>query len=214
MKRFFHLVFLISAAIIFPVWSRSTASAQMFFPVEHSEPITVRVLDGKAGEPIAHRHIYFVAGYDSRDLHHELWHEEALTDDRGEARLPHNLSNLPWVEVWVTKEKLCQAKSRSGSFSVEEIRAAGLSAPNQCGIAAVANEPGMLTIFVRGKSRPETPKALARSGIPMAQNDLAWKHRTDRSGKNWLHSAVDDPYFSPEMHTSSVDATTWKECAR
>lgn len=120
------------------------------FPVVHNEPITVRILGGKNGQPLAHMHMVLLAGYDRSDLHDQLYRAELLTDAHGQARLPGQLANLPWLQVWVTKNPLCQAKPRGSSFSVELIRRDGLSAPNRCGTATVEDTPGIFTVFVKG----------------------------------------------------------------
>ena len=123
------------------------------FPEAHNEPITVRILGGKNGQPLVHMHLVLLAGYDQKDMHDQLYRAEMLTDAYGHARLPKQLANLPWLQVWVTKKPLCQAKPRGDSFSVELIRRDGLSAPNRCGTATVEDVPGVFTIFVKGKAK-------------------------------------------------------------
>ena len=41
---------------------------QNSLPAVHPEPITIRILDGKGGAPLAHVHLQVAAGYDDRDL--------------------------------------------------------------------------------------------------------------------------------------------------
>jgi hypothetical protein len=120
-------------------------------PVVHNEPITVLILGGKNGLPLAHLHLVLLGGYDQRDLRDQLYRAEVLTDAHGAARLPRQLANLPWLQVWVAKKPLCQAKPRGESFSVELIRRDGLSAPNHCGKATVEDAPGVFTVFVKGQ---------------------------------------------------------------
>jgi hypothetical protein len=129
------------------------------FPVVHNEPITVRILGGKDGQPLAHLHLVLLGGYEQSDLHDQLYRVEVLTDIHGEARLPRQLANLPWVQVWVATKPLCQASPRKDSFSVELIRRDGLSAPNRCGTATVEDVPGVFTVFVKGKAKDaDAPK--------------------------------------------------------
>src|ERR1039457_4384758 len=71
------------------------------FPVVHNEPITVRILGGKDGQPLAHLHLVLLAGYDPSDLHDQLFRAEVLTDDHGLVKVPKQLANLPWLQVWV-----------------------------------------------------------------------------------------------------------------
>ncbi len=119
------------------------------FPVVHNDPIVVRILSGVDGRPLAHLHLLLIAGYDRRDLRDQLFRQETLTDARGQAQLSHQMENLPWLQVWVDKKLLCQARPRQASFSVEEIRSFGLSAPNRCGTVTVEDSPGVFTVFVQ-----------------------------------------------------------------
>ena len=130
------------------------------FPVVHNEPITVLILGGKDGQPLAHLHLVLLGGYDQRDLHDQLFRAEVLTDPQGQAQLPGQLANLPWLQVWVAKKPLCQAKPRGDRFSVELIRRDGLSAPNRCGTATVEDAPGVFTVFVKGKEKKGLAKTL------------------------------------------------------
>jgi len=120
-------------------------------PTVHNEPITVRILGGKDGLPLSHQHLILLGGYEQRDLRDQLYRAEVLTDARGLAKVPKQLANLPWLQVWVNKKPLCQARPRGESFSVELIRRDGLSAPNRCGTAVVEDAPGVFTVFVKGK---------------------------------------------------------------
>ena len=129
------------------------------FPVIHNEPITVRILDGKEGRPLSHLRLVLLGGYDQSDLRAQLYRAELLTDSHGDARLPRQLANLPWLQVWVAGKPLCQARPRGASFSVELIRRDGLSAPNRCGTAVVEDAPGVFTVFVKGKAmEADAPK--------------------------------------------------------
>jgi hypothetical protein len=123
------------------------------FPVVHNEPITVRILGGKNGQPLAHLHLVLLAGYNQSDLRDQLYRTEVLTDAQGQARLPRQLANLPWLQVWVAMKPLCQAKPRGDSFSVDLIRRDGLSAPNRCGTVTVEETPGVFTVFVKSKEK-------------------------------------------------------------
>jgi hypothetical protein len=148
----------ISLAAGMALLTATLCGADETFPVVHNEPITVRILGGKDGLPLAHLHLVLLAGYDRGDLHNQLYRAELLTDAHGQARLPKQLANLPWLQVWVTKKPLCQAKPRGESFSVELIRRDGVSAPNRCGTATVEDTPGVFTVFVKGKGKNANAK--------------------------------------------------------
>jgi hypothetical protein len=138
--------------------SVQTSGAYESFPVVHSEPITIRILSGKSGQPLAHLHLLLIGGYDQRDIHGQLFRAEALTDALGQAHLEGQLANLPWLQVWVNKKPLCQANPRQASFSVERIRRDGLSSPNRCGTAVVEDAPGVFTVFVQSKEKKAPAK--------------------------------------------------------
>ena len=141
----------------------SLCSADEDFPVIHNEPITVRILSGKNGQSLGHLHLTLIGGYDQHDLREQLFREEAITDARGQARLSHQLANLPWLQVWVNHKSLCQTKPRKAGFSVELIRRDGLSAPNRCGMAVVEDAPGIFTVFVNGKAKKESAELASDS---------------------------------------------------
>jgi hypothetical protein len=137
------------------------------FPVIHNEPIAVRVLNGKDGTPLAHVHLNMFAGYDEADIKRQVWHEETLTDEHGQALLSNQLNNLPFLQVWAAKARSCQANPRASRFSVERIRRDGLSTPNRCGIAQVKDAPGVFTVYVMGKAADHpasSPSDLVKSG--------------------------------------------------
>jgi hypothetical protein len=140
-------------------------------PVVHSEPITVRVLGSKDGRPLTRLHLVLIGGYDRNDMHDQLFRRDVLTDTQGRVRLPNQLANLPWLQVWVNKKTLCQSNPRKTSFSVELIRREGLSTPNRCGLATVEDSPGVFTVFVKDKGAIAPAKAVAVSAtviIPAA----------------------------------------------
>lgn len=132
-------------------------SAVEVFPVAHTEPITVQVLGAKDGQPMPHLHLTLLAGYDLSDVHDRIWREETITDDQGRALLSNNLTNLPYVQVWVTKKHLCLGSLKNSHFSIELIRRDGLSTPNRCGTATVTDAPGILTVFVKARVKKDAP---------------------------------------------------------
>jgi hypothetical protein len=138
------------------------------FPEAHPEPITVRVLSGKGGQPLPHLHLVFVAGYDKGDMRRQLFRDEAITDAQGQVRLPNQIANLPWLQVWVNGKPLCQSRPRKAGFSVELMRREGLSTPNHCGIITVADAPGTFNVFVHGKPKKaqDKPEELLAVELP------------------------------------------------
>jgi hypothetical protein len=135
------------------------------FPVVHNEPIFVRVVNGQDGAPLVHVHLNLYAGYDEADIRRQVWHEETLTDEHGQARLSSQLANLPFLQVWPAKMQGCQANPRASRFSVERIRRDGLSTPNRCGVAMVKDAPGVFTVYVRAKKSTTQPATLPDNAV-------------------------------------------------
>jgi hypothetical protein len=136
------------------------------FPVDHHEIITVRVLSGKTGWPVAYAHVLLLGGYDLQDLRERIYAEEEESNDVGQLHLSQQMANLPFLQVWVTKLALCQGSPRRAAFSVERMRRDGLSAPNECGLVAVEDAPGVFTVFVKTGKKP---KKLKRKEVEAAE---------------------------------------------
>jgi hypothetical protein len=102
-----------------------------------------------------------LAGYNQRDLHLAMWHDDVSTDDHGIARLPNELANLPLLQISVAKSPACEAHAGSATFSVDRIRRDGASTPNRCGTAISEDLPGVFTVFVKIKP----PKPLKPSQV-------------------------------------------------
>lgn len=140
----------------------SVDRAQNSLPATHPEPITIRILDGKGGAPLAHVHLQVVAGYDDRDLRLGFWSEEVVTDGQGRASLPSSLKNFSLVAVRVAKHNLCAAHGRSTYMNLDNIRYEGLSTPNRCGTTVVAETPGVLNVFARAHAKDLPPPPAAK----------------------------------------------------
>jgi hypothetical protein len=155
MNRLFALSFAAGAAILTARFS----GADEPFAVNHTEQVTVRILSGRDGQPIAHVHLVLTGGYDERELHDHLWQEEAITDAHGQARLSKQFANLPWLRLQTGKARLCQANPGEASYSVELMLRDGLSTPNRCGTITVEDRPGVFTVFVKDKKSKPSPAA-------------------------------------------------------
>lgn len=155
----------ISLAAALSLLTAAVCGADEPYSVTHNEPVTVRVLSGKNGQPLVHTHLILIAGYDQGEIRDQLWREETLTDAHGQARLSKQFANLPWLQVWVDKRPLCQANPRKTSFSVERILRDGLSAPNRCGTATVEDAPGLFTVFVQ-TGKKDAPAKPAKVNAP------------------------------------------------
>jgi hypothetical protein len=162
----------LSLAAAIALLTASLRGADETFPVIHNEPITVRIVGGINGMPLSNLHLVLVSGYDQNDLHNQLYREDVLTDAFGNARLPKQLANLPWLQVWIGSMPLCQSKPRQASFSVELIRRDGLSAPNLCGAVSAQNTPGVFTVFVKNKAEKLHKGVSISVGLPLTQSPI------------------------------------------
>jgi len=144
----------------------SAGRSENSLPVTHPEPVTIRILDGKGGAPLAHVHLQLFAGYDDRDLRRGLWSVEAITDAQGRANLPSSLKDFAFVQVWVPKHKLCAARGRAPGFNLDRIRHEGLSTPNYCGTTTVDDSPGVLTVFAKARPQDLSPPASPAAKLP------------------------------------------------
>ena len=155
------------------VLAASVARGENSLPVKHPEPITIQILDGKRGVPLAHVHLQIAAGYDERDLRRGLWSMEAFTDRLGRASMPGDLKDFSFVEVFVLKHKLCAAHGRASSLLLDDIRNQGLSTPNYCGMIPVDNTPGVLYIFAKARHEDLPPPVARDRKPPTAQKAKA-----------------------------------------
>jgi hypothetical protein len=142
----------------------AVCGADEVFPVLHGDPIAVRVLDGKDGNPQARTRVVLTAGYDRRDLKLAQWREELLTDSAGIVQLSNALRNLPLLQVEVLNRHGCAPGAENAALSVERIRESGLSGANRCGTAVAENAPGVLTVFVKGMKGASKP--VLKAGLP------------------------------------------------
>ena len=146
-------------------------------PVAYDGPVTLRVLSGLDGVPMANLHMVLYGGYDGQEIRGQDWREEVLTDEKGEARLSKQAINLPFIQAWpvsTAKKKMmglmgggmqtCQDNPRKDKFSMERILRDGLSTPNRCGIIQAENEPGVFTVYVRDRKITKDKKADQKSG--------------------------------------------------
>jgi hypothetical protein len=146
----------------------SASRSQNSLPVLHREPVTIRILNGKDGAPLAHVHVVFVAGYDDQDLRLGLWSEEAITNAKGQASLPDSLKNFSFVAVWVAKRKLCAQHGHALGADLDNVRNQGLSTTNRCGNLMFADKPGVLTVFAQAHAE-DLPSPIAPFVAPAAK---------------------------------------------
>lgn len=171
-------------------------------PVDHREPITVRVLDGRTGLPFAHIWLVLVAGYDDHDIARRLWLEEAATNEDGEVSLPKSLVNFPYLAVSLKTAKACAPRA---AFNMGRIRIEGLNAPNHCGTRMQAETPAVLTIFARAGAAPPTDTPAARLPVPSPLKNTNQGNSIDPSeasnAQNFIQVPTELNQFPNELET-------------
>ena len=176
-------------------------SAGQAIPVDHPEPMTIRILNGRNGLPLPHLHAILFAGYDDRDIRHQSWREEVFTDTSGEARMPKSLVDFAFLQVSLRSAKACQRSAREELYNLDRIRRDGFSAPNDCGIVRVVDAPGVLTIFAKpdgdfnGNANavrmPDASRIVAESNPPdTAQQGIATQSALPASQANEIKSLI------------------------
>jgi len=180
-------------AFAIALFAAFAARADETFPVVHTEPITIHILDGVSGQPLVNVHVQLVGGYDQNDIDRRIWLEELLTDERGDVQLSNQLQNLPFLAVRVEKAPLCQSETRN--FSVELMRRDGLSAANRCGIATVENTPGVFAVFVKGKKAVRGAHAAAAAA-----------QRANEPKEELIPQPATDPLPQPDLDKEFQDA--------
>jgi hypothetical protein len=158
----------ILAAIALPVVGR--CQTDEIFPVIHNEPIAVQVLDGRTGNPQPDTRVVLIAGYDRRDLALGQWREELLTDASGKVHLSNELRNLPFLRIEVLQRHACDRSADQAAFSIERIRIDGFSGANHCGMAVLADTPGVIAFFIKGRKMPkEVGRLTVQANEPTAR---------------------------------------------
>ena len=186
-------IWVLAATVLLPA---AVCAADEVFPVVSTGPITVRVLAGKDGRPLAKARVVLIGGYSLRDLRLELQTQEALTDANGVVSLTNALRNLPLIKVQVIQQRSCGPEGFAVPFSVELIRRDGMSASNRCGTATVIDSAGMLTVFVRGRDAGPLSE-VATNAVPKAKTGPALL-RPQATGKAAAEKVDREPQLTDE----------------
>lgn len=110
--------------------------------------IVVQAVDGRNGKPLANQHLLVFGGDSSESVRQHKKQYEVVTDKHGSATLML-VPGTQWLQVWMDWHVLCQKEPNSKNFSVADIFASGVSAPNTCSSASQKAMPGHLVVFAR-----------------------------------------------------------------
>jgi len=112
-----------------------------------TQDITVRVLDGRNGNPMTHQHILIFSGLSTETV--KQHGTDITTDKDGVGTLTINPIENKLLQVFVDGHALCYPNPNQSSFKVDEIIANGLATPNNCSNLVRETSPGHFIVFAR-----------------------------------------------------------------
>jgi hypothetical protein len=111
--------------------------------------ITVQVLDGRNGKPLADQHVLVFTGISINAAKSHAAHTELTTEKTGAGTLTIYPAETQWLQVFTDGRVLCYPNPNQSSFSVSEIMSKGLATPNDCGALIKEPSAGRFIIFAR-----------------------------------------------------------------
>jgi hypothetical protein len=111
--------------------------------------ITVQVLDGRNGKPLADQHVLVFTGMSRSAVKSHAEHTGLSTGKDGIGTLTIFPSETQWLQVFADGRVLCYPDPNQSSFSVSEIMSKGLVTPNDCSKLVREPSPGHFIIFAR-----------------------------------------------------------------
>lgn len=117
--------------------------------MEKTVNITVYVLDGRNGKPLANQHVLMFTGMSSSAVKSHAEHTGLTTDKNGVGTLTIYPAETQWLQVFADGRVLCYPDPNQSSFSVSDIMSKGLVTPNNCSALVREPSPGHFIIFAR-----------------------------------------------------------------
>jgi hypothetical protein len=111
----------------------------------------IQVLDGYTGVAIARHAVSVSIGATPADAKARRNILHLYTDERGVLLMPPLPNSGPagYLQLWTADMHACTPHPEAGAFSLAQISAKGLQAPNACSKMAVKPSPGHFVIFLR-----------------------------------------------------------------
>jgi hypothetical protein len=125
----------------------STTRAQRM--TEGSQGITIQVLDGRNGKPLADQRVLVFTGLSNSAVKNHAADTEVTTDKYGIGTLTIYPAETQWLQVFADGRTLCYPDPNDSSFSVSDIISKGLATPNDCSKLVRESSPGHFIIFAR-----------------------------------------------------------------
>lgn len=111
--------------------------------------ITVQVLDGRNGKPLADQHVLVFTGPSSDAVKTHAQHTGVTTDKDGMGTLTIYPAETQWLQVFADGRIPCFPNPNQASFSVSDIMSKGLVTPNNCSSLVREPSPGHFIFFAR-----------------------------------------------------------------
>jgi hypothetical protein len=111
--------------------------------------ITVQVLDGRNGKPLADQHLLVFTGLSSGAVKTHAQHTGVTTDKDGIGTLTIYPVETQWLQVFTDGRIPCFPNPNRASFSVGDIMSKGLVTPNDCSAQIKQASPGHFVIYAR-----------------------------------------------------------------
>jgi hypothetical protein len=111
--------------------------------------ITVKVLDGRNGKPLANQHLLVFTGLSNDSVETHAQHTSVTTDKDGTGTLTIYPDETQWLQVFADGRIPCFLNPNQTSFRVNDIVSRGLVTPNTCSALSHDPSPGHFIIFVR-----------------------------------------------------------------
>ena len=111
--------------------------------------ITIQVLDGRNGRPLADQHLLVFTGLSIDAVKSHAAHTGLTTNEIGMGTLSVYPSKTQWVQIFADGRVLCFPTPNQSSFSVNEIMSKGLVISNTCSSLVKEAKPGQLIVFAR-----------------------------------------------------------------
>ena len=131
--------------VVAGVFLLSTSAAA----VAQSINITVQVLDGRNGKPLADQHVLVFTGLSSDAVKTHAQHTGVTTAKDGMGTLTIYPAETQWLQVFADGRIPCFPNPNQASFSVSEIMSKGLVTPNNCSALVKEATPGHFVVFAR-----------------------------------------------------------------
>jgi protocatechuate 3,4-dioxygenase beta subunit len=124
-------------------------STMMKAQTDKTLDITVQVLDGRNGKPVADQHVLVFTGLSAAAVKTHAQHTGVTTDKDGMGTITIYPGETQWLQVFTDGRIPCFPDPNQASFSVSDIMSKRLVTPNDCSAQVQQPSPGHFVIYAR-----------------------------------------------------------------